>query len=54
MREEESFSEKAYELEKLENMLNESGMTVVGIYDELTNDVPHEKSERIFIVAKKD
>lgn len=54
LREEESFSEKAYELEKLENMLNKSGMTVVGIYDELTNDVPHEKSERIFIVAKKD
>ncbi len=54
LREEESFSEKAYELEKLQDMLNISGMTVVGMYDEMTDNIPNEKSERIFIVAKKD
>ena len=53
-REEENFSEKAYEIEKFENMLNISGMSVVGMYDEMTENEPHEKSERIFIVAKKD
>jgi len=53
-REEESFSEKAYELGKLEDMLKTSGMTVVGMYDEMTDNIPNEKSERIFIVAKKD
>ncbi|MBQ6707354.1 MAG: class I SAM-dependent methyltransferase, partial [Clostridia bacterium] len=53
-REEENFSEKAYDTEKLLDMLKESGMSVVSVFDEMTNEIPHEKSERIFIVAKKD
>ncbi|MCR5484449.1 MAG: class I SAM-dependent methyltransferase [Clostridiales bacterium] len=49
----ESFSEKAYPLSVLEDFLSKAGFEVVGIYNELTENKPDEKTERAVFTAKK-
>lgn len=52
-RESESFKERAYPLEEIEQMLKLAGFETIGVYDEMSKDEPKENSERIFIVARK-
>lgn len=49
----ESFCERAYPLPLLKEMLKKSGFETVAVYDELTHEEPKEKSERLFIIARK-
>lgn len=51
---EEIHYEKAYSIEKIKELLKKSGLNILGIYDELTFNIPNEKSQRIFFVAHKD
>ncbi len=48
----ESFKEKAYSLESIEKMLEESGLEVIAEYDDDTFNPPYEESQRIVVVAK--
>lgn len=50
-REEEIHYERAYDISKLQEWLEEAGMKVLGIYDGFTMDTPNEHSERICFVA---
>ena len=50
----EEFSEYAYSVEELTEMLNQSGFNSIKIYDELTHEAPKENSERIYFVCKKE
>ncbi|MEG1835282.1 MAG: class I SAM-dependent methyltransferase [Oscillospiraceae bacterium] len=50
----ENFSEKAYSVEIIEKIINETGFSLIGKYDELTKNEPKENSERIVFVIKKD
>lgn len=52
-RTQESFCERAYEISELEAMLTKAGFETVAVYDELTQQQPHEKSQRVFITARK-
>lgn len=52
-RSQESFCERAYEISELEGMLTKAGFETVAVYDELTYQPPHEKSQRVFITARK-
>ena len=49
----ESFSERAYEITDLEELLKNSGFEVLGVFDDLTENPLTEKSERAIFVAKK-
>lgn len=49
----ESFSEKAYSLEELTEMLTNVDFKIIGVFDERTFDPVKENSERMFIVARK-
>lgn len=52
-REEEAFSERAYELSLLERLLTENGFSVEGVYGDLTTESPAEDEERVCFVARK-
>ena len=52
-RSQESFCERAYEISELEAMLTKAGFETVAVYDEMTEQPPHEKSQRVFITARK-
>lgn len=49
----ESFSEKAYELDEIKKMLEESGFEVMGIYDDMTLDPVKANTERAVFSARK-
>lgn len=49
----ENFSERAYEITDLEELLKNSGFEVLGVFDDLTENPLTEKSERAIFVAKK-
>lgn len=52
-RSQESFCERAYEIDELEEMLVKSGFETVAVYDELTKNPPRTDSQRVFIIARK-
>lgn len=49
----EQFSEKAYSVKDLKEALNYNYFEVLGVYDELTENMPREDSERIYFVCRK-
>lgn len=49
----ESFKEKAYSDKKLTDALLDSGFEIIGIFDDLTANVPKCNSERLYFVCKK-
>lgn len=50
---EEVHYEKAYSMDKIKELLQVSGMELVGIYEAFTFDEPKEDTERIYVVAKE-
>lgn len=46
------FFERVYSVEELSEMLNKSGFSVVAVHDDMTFSLPHDKSERLYIVAR--
>ncbi len=49
----ESFSEKAYDIEQLIDICENAGLEVLSIYDYLTNNPPREDSEKLTVVTRK-
>lgn len=49
----EDFSETAYSLEETESMLNEAGLKLLCVYDEMTDNLPNEHSQRLVFAACK-
>ena len=47
----ESFKEMAYSVDEIEKSLDNAGLRIIEMYDDLTNDLPHEKTERILFVC---
>lgn len=45
--------QKAYSLDRIKALVEQSGMEYVTSYDAFTKDAPHEKSERICVVARE-
>lgn len=53
LRESEEFSETAYNLFYIKNVLKKSGFELINCYDDLTFRVPKPTSSRVYFVAKK-
>jgi ubiquinone/menaquinone biosynthesis C-methylase UbiE len=49
----ESFFETAYPIEELKRLLKKTGFDLIGEYDYMNFDKPHEKSEKITFLARK-
>ena len=49
----ENFKEKAYDINKLSDLLISTGFEIIGIYDELTEEAPKENSHRLYFVCKR-
>lgn len=49
----EHFSERAYSLDHLSAMLEQAGLEVLAVYDDLTTEAPGETCQRAVFVAKK-
>lgn len=49
----EDFSERAYPLDVLTELLAEAGLDVEGVYSDLSMNAPDENDERVYFVAKK-
>jgi len=49
----ENFKEKAYTVEELKQVLNNADFEIMRIYDDLTENPPNDKSERLYFVCKK-
>ena len=43
--------QRAYTLEQIRHMLTEAGLEYVTAYDDYTKESPHDRSERICVVA---
>ncbi len=54
IRSDENFSERAYTTAQMEKYLKSAGLELAAVYDDMTFDAPHEKSERIIYVARKN
>ncbi len=52
-KDEEYHEERAYSVNEIENAINSSGLTLLGVYDDRSFDKIHAASERIFFVVKK-
>ncbi len=50
---EEIHYEKAYEIEKIKELLEKAGLKFLAVYDEITFNEPKENSERVFFVAQE-
>lgn len=50
----ETHLERAYEEKEIKEMLINSGFEILGTYGELSFDLPQEKEERVFFVARKN
>ncbi len=53
VRETECFAERAYPIETITGLLEQSGFEVLHIYDELTECPPKEDSQRVYLVARR-
>lgn len=53
IRNSESFSERAYDIEDICKWLGDAGFSVTGLYDDMTFDESHENSQRVYISAVK-
>jgi ubiquinone/menaquinone biosynthesis C-methylase UbiE len=49
----ESFSERAYSMEQVEEALDEAGFALEAVYGDLSENSPNENEERIILVARK-
>ena len=49
----ETHFQKAYTLETIKDILQNSGMEYILAVDALTKEKPHEKSERIYVIARE-
>lgn len=49
----ETHFERAYSIEEIKALLEEAGLEVVAVYDNLSFNSPNDKSERIFFVARE-
>ena len=49
----EHFSERAYSLDHLSAMLEQAGLKVLAVYNDLTTEAPGETCQRAVFVAKK-
>lgn len=49
----ECFKERAYTPDQLEKIIADAGLDIEALYDDLTFDAPHSKSERIIYITKK-
>ncbi len=49
----ESFTEKAYDLSDIAKWLEDAGFEVIGIFDDMTTEKAHPKTERAVFLAKK-
>lgn len=45
--------QKAYELETIKNLIEQSGLEYVTAYDAFTRNAPTEQSERIYVIARE-
>jgi SAM-dependent methyltransferase len=50
---EETHVRRAYDLNKVMNLLDEAGMDMLGAYHELSDEDPRDDSERIYIIARE-
>ncbi len=51
---EEVHYEKAYSIEEIKELIQKSGLHLLGIYNELTFDKPKKDSQRVFFVAREN
>lgn len=49
---EETHYQRAYSLNEITKALDKAGMDTVGMYDEITHEVPSKTSERVYMVAR--
>lgn len=49
----ETHYQKVYSIEEIQSALKEAGLTFITAYDAFTSNPPHDKSERIYIIACK-
>ncbi len=49
----ENFKEKAYKVEELKKALKNNNFEIINIYDDLTENPPNVKSERLYFICKK-
>jgi len=49
----ETHYQKAYSVETVKNLLEKAGMEFVTVYDAFTKNEPHEKSERVYFIARE-
>lgn len=50
---EETHLQRAYEQERVEKLLRESGLELLHVYDAFTKEIPAEDSERIYFVCRR-
>lgn len=53
-KEEEFHYQRAYSLELVKDLMKQGGLAFVAAYDAFTEEAPHEKSERIYVIGKKE
>lgn len=49
----ETHYQKAYSIEMVKNLLEKAGMEFITVYDAFTKNKPHEKSERVYFIARE-
>lgn len=49
----ETHFQKAYDLKRIQGLIEQSGLEYVTAYDAFTKDAPTDKSERIYVIAKE-
>jgi SAM-dependent methyltransferase len=49
----ETHYQKAYSIDTVKQLLEVAGMEFIAVYDAFTHNAPHEKSERVYFVAKE-
>ncbi len=54
LRQEESQTERVYETEEILGLIQEAGLSCLGIFDSLSFEPPREDSERLFFVVKRE
>lgn len=52
-RETESFTERAYPVELLKQLLEQAGFELLHVFDELSENAPRATSERLYLIARK-
>lgn len=53
VRQTESFSERAYTKEQIETALNKANLSVVAVFDDITENEPTDTSERLIYITRK-